>query len=135
MQKTQNYNLNKPEAGDPLRLADFNQNSDILDAALKNLSAERVITGSYTGDGASERIIDLPFTPKMVLLFVQYGNNAANKQMYVLTEPFQFYFSSSGSNGFTNNVNSGCALLENGLKVGGVSGNYKDMTNHYIAIQ
>lgn len=34
MTKTQNYNLNKPETTDPMRLADFNENSEILDAAL-----------------------------------------------------------------------------------------------------
>ena len=34
MQKTANYNLNKPEAGDPIRVADFNANADIIDTAL-----------------------------------------------------------------------------------------------------
>ena len=133
MTKTQNYNLNKPEATDPLRLADFNQNSDILDAALKNLSAERVITGSYTGDGASERIIDLPFTPKVVFLFLRFGNNGAYTNVYILTDSLQFYFSSDGSIGFA--TGSGYELLENGLKLKSSSANYKDMTNHYIAIR
>ena len=38
MTKTQNYNLNKPEVTDPLRLADFNENADKIDAALNSLN-------------------------------------------------------------------------------------------------
>lgn len=35
MQKTTNYSLKKPEPNDPLRLADFNENADIIDTAIK----------------------------------------------------------------------------------------------------
>ena len=38
MQKTANYNLKKPESTDPLRVADFNENADIIDAALSSLN-------------------------------------------------------------------------------------------------
>lgn len=34
MTKTQHYELKKPEITDPLRVADFNENSDLIDAAL-----------------------------------------------------------------------------------------------------
>ena len=42
MQKTQNYNLNKPELTDPIRVADFNENAEIIDAALNGLHTEAV---------------------------------------------------------------------------------------------
>ena len=41
MTKTNNYNLKKPEPTDPLRVADFNENADLIDAALGAL------TGAY----------------------------------------------------------------------------------------
>ena len=132
MEKTSNYQLNKPEAGDPLRLADFNQNADIIDGVLKNLSAERVVVGSYTGDGTAERIIDLPFTPKVMLLFTSFGNNTVYDQLYVLTNEFRFTISNSFT-GFS--TLSACGFMENGLKVGGTETNYKGKVNHYIAIR
>ena len=130
MTKTQNYNLNKPEATDPLRLADFNGNADIIDGALASLSADHVYVGSYVGDGTAERIIDLPFTPKVVFLFLRFGNNGAYTNAYILSDSLQFYFSSDGSIGFA--TGSGYELLENGLKLKSSSANYKDMANHYI---
>ena len=50
MLKTENYNLNKPEVTDPLRLADFNQNSDLIDAAIK--AAEQTAMAAYSADNA-----------------------------------------------------------------------------------
>ena len=77
MTKTANYNLNKPEATDPLRLADFNENADILDGALKNLSmaAPKIAVGSYVGTDTSgssnPNRLTFDFAPKA--LFV-WGN-------------------------------------------------------------
>ena len=45
MQETSNYNLKKPEPTDPLRLADFNENADIIDGAIK--AVERSVAGAY----------------------------------------------------------------------------------------
>ena len=35
MQLTPNYNLKKPEETDPIDILDFNDNADLIDAALK----------------------------------------------------------------------------------------------------
>ena len=35
MQLTPNYNLKKPEGTDPVDIQDFNDNADLIDAALK----------------------------------------------------------------------------------------------------
>ena len=50
MTKTVNYNLNKPETADPLRMADFNENADIIDGLLAGCT--RIVTGGYVGTGA-----------------------------------------------------------------------------------
>lgn len=77
MTKTANYNLKKPEPTDPLRVEDFNENADKIDAALGNLNtaATKIAMGSYTGTGTSDRdnpnILTFDFAPKA--LFV-WGN-------------------------------------------------------------
>ena len=80
MTKTMNYNLNKPEATDPLRLADFNQNSDILDAALAGCA--RVECGTYVGTGThgpnNKNTLTFGIQPKIVFIFktIEYGSMA-----------------------------------------------------------
>ena len=74
MTKTGNYNLNKPEPTDPLRLADFNENADIIDAALAAVPS--FVTGTYTGDGTTNRTIELGFTPKAVFVCNNQGATA-----------------------------------------------------------
>ena len=107
MKKTTNYQLNKPEAGDPLRLADFNQNSDILDAALSNLNAAlgskaeqsalaavtaaapKIAIGSYVGTDASgssdPNRLTFDFAPKALFVWGPYdhGQGIRGQQLYV----------------------------------------------------
>ena len=71
MLKTENYQLNKPEPADPLRLADFNENADIIDAALG--AVPNIATGTYTGDGTANRTINLGFTPKAIFVCSNQG--------------------------------------------------------------
>lgn len=89
MEKTANFNLNKPEPSDPLRLEDFNVNSDIIDAALGELSAARIYIGSFVGNGASSRTIQLPWKPKFALVLGHYNSSGA---LYVLVEGYCLYY-------------------------------------------
>ncbi len=73
--KTEQYQLHHWEPGDSVLREEFNENFAKLDVST------RLFFGSYTGDGAAERLISLPITPKAVLLFtrdgkvnIQYGN-------------------------------------------------------------
>ena len=90
MQHTTNYNLNKFEAADRVTRDGFNQNADRIDAAIKSVadaaaaaqstansaaaSALNFVCGSYTGDGAATRTINLGFTPRAVFLFASTGH-------------------------------------------------------------
>lgn len=81
MTKTEHYNLNKPEAGDPVRVADFNENADIIDTALAG--GARVECGTYTGTHTygSDKPNTLTFgiAPKIVFVFTvstEYGSMA-----------------------------------------------------------
>ena len=91
MQKTSNYNLNKPEVTDPMRLADFNENADIMDAALAGLNTAvsnmgncKIMTGSWIGDGTSKRTIQLPVTPKLLFIFFDYIDDAENWPTFII---------------------------------------------------
>ena len=98
MQKTQNYQLNQYEPQDAFLRTDFNADNQKIDAALGQLSqrvdgkAERteldqtnasvakkceIYLGSYTGDGAESRNIELGFPPKAVYLCSQSGRAGA----------------------------------------------------------
>ena len=64
MTKTTNYQLNQWAKSDRLRMDDFNADNAKIDAALGTIP--KFAAGSYTGDGAESRKIDLGFTPKAV---------------------------------------------------------------------
>ena len=77
MQKTSNYNLKKPEPTDPLRVEDFNENADIIDAALAGLNTVvgnagncKIVTGSYVGTGTygadNSNSLSFDFVPKLI---------------------------------------------------------------------
>lgn len=87
MLKTENYNLNKPEPNDPLRLEDFNENSDLIDAALKSVQneaaagieqveaklSETILVGHYVGNATDNELsdrqtIDLGFQPRLLIV-------------------------------------------------------------------
>lgn len=61
MEKTTHYQLNKPEAADPLRLADFNENADKIDAALaavRNEAANNLAAYQTSNDAAVAALQD-----------------------------------------------------------------------------
>ena len=89
MEKTTNLNLNKPEPNDPLRLEDFNENNEIIDAALGELSAERIYIGSFVGNGASRRTVQLPWEPKFALVL---GHRNSSGVLHVLIEGYSMYY-------------------------------------------
>ena len=87
MTKTEHYQLNKPEATDPVRVADFNANADIIDGALAGKAEQsavaalqsavngkgncRIMWGSYTGNGtcgsSNPVTLNTSFYPVVVL--------------------------------------------------------------------
>ena len=66
MTKTTNYQLNQWAKSDRIRMDDFNADNQKIDAALATMP--RIVTGTYTGDGAASRNIYLGFQPSAVLV-------------------------------------------------------------------
>ena len=126
LQKTQNYNLNKPEVTDPLRLADFNQNADILDAALGALvGRSRVVVGSFIGDNTSKRTQNLGFTPQFILILSKYNGKP---YLTVATANIGVVLTDSGF--FADD--SRC--VEGGVYICTTGNNSKD-GNYYLAVE
>ena len=81
---TTNYGLSQWVKSDQVRMEDFNADNAKIDAAIKAVEAAvpKVAAGTYTGDGAATRVIELGFTPKLVFVCdkightVTSGNNA-----------------------------------------------------------
>ena len=97
MTHTTNYNLNKFEAADRVTRDGFNQNADRIDAALKSVadaaaaaqstansaaaSALNFVCGSYTGDGATSRVLGVGFTPRIVFICAASGHTVLNTEL------------------------------------------------------
>ena len=56
---------------------EFNDAHEKIDAALASASADRVFVGSYTGNGQNSRTIQLPCTPKLLVVFGSINGNTA----------------------------------------------------------
>jgi len=85
MQKTSNFNLNKPEAADPMRIEDFNQNADLIDAALAGMP--KIVTGNYVGTGTygkdNPTTLTFPFPPKVVGIVVDAAGQRRGGTIFV----------------------------------------------------
>jgi len=79
MQKTQHYQLNQWDAQDSVIRTDFNADNAKIDAALSGLqtaiNVEQMVVGSYVGDGAATRTVQLPFAPRFAIVFGYYSND------------------------------------------------------------
>ena len=126
MTKTANYNLNKPEATDPLRLADFNGNADIIDAALGMLNGRaKVVAGSFIGDGNGGYTLPLDFTPRFAMIL-----SRLNSRPYLtIATPGEGFYHDTNSFSFGN---SRC--VEGGVYIASNANNSRE-GNYYLAVE
>ena len=147
MTKTMNYNLNKPEATDPLRLADFNGNADIIDTALAGCA--RVECGTYTGThtygSSSPNTLTFGIAPKIVFVFTvstEYGSmantaytgNAMGENNVVFYYGGSKYLTYSSGTGLTHYTLSGNTLTWYNTQSAWLQLNGNNTTYGYIAI-
>lgn len=126
MTKTENFNLNQWEPSDLIRPEDFNADNAILDAALADLSAERIYVGSYVGDGTSNRIIELPWAPVFAVVLGYSDDKKCS--IYFLLDGCTYYYYSS----YWVNSTDSIALLGASLKLSYPSENPSNYTVRYI---
>ena len=126
MTKTEHYQLNKPEASDPVRVADFNQNADIIDTVLANVAGrKRVVVGSYIGDNTGKHTIPLEFTPRFVLVMSRLNDKA---YLTIATPEL------GGCIGSSSFGLSDSRCVENGFYIAG-NANYSKEGNYYLAVE
>jgi len=65
--KTEHYQLHRWEPRDEVLRTEFNENFQLLD------TAARIVVGTYVGDGAESRHIELGFQPQAVLVMSWKG--------------------------------------------------------------
>ena len=94
MEQTKNLNLNRWAPEDFVRLTQINQNFDKIDEEVGTLKMEHLALGTYTGDGADSRTIELPFAPKLAILMGTVNDEAG---ISILTQTNERYISSSGA--------------------------------------
>ena len=128
MEKTQYYNLNKPEVTDPLRVADFNENADLIDAAIK--AVEQTVAGAYGPNNLPwvTGVLDLTdadsgdvaktfdFEPSAILVGARtispgFGINGGTFRMDEYSSSSRYYFSLSGTELIATTV-SGAPVTE-----------------------
>ncbi len=125
--KTEQYQLHQWEPGDSVLREEFNENFAKLDVST------RLFFGSYTGDGAAERLISLPITPKAVLLFTQEGNTGQDSSSH----PIYGGLALPDQPIMLSNL-WGLRIVEGGFEVQDnfsrqVCCNYEGKTYHYLA--
>ena len=131
MTKTEHYQLNQWEKTDRVLREDFNEDNRKIEAALTALSSDRIVIGSYIGDGTSEtRIINLPFTPKIVMVSGYYGNEHVQYGYYTIAfGPYCHSFL-----GESNSSSGNIQLTDNGFQILGIHHNLAGKEEHYLAL-
>ena len=96
----------------------------------QTLSAERIVVGSYTGDGADTRTISLPFTPKLLMVSGYYGNTGVQYSNLTIAFGGYGHWIRQDGSGRGGNI----TIVENGFQIQGMTHNIPGFEEHYIAI-
>ena len=75
---TEHYGLHQWEATDDFLRTDFNTDFAKIDEAIGKAAEKDYVAGTYTGDGAAERVIELGFQPSVMFLERSTGERGAS---------------------------------------------------------
>jgi hypothetical protein len=134
---TTNYNLPIWEKDDAFLRTEFNECNEKIDSALGGLATalaeDRMVIGTYTGDGTTAgRFIPLPFTPTVLLVSGHWGNT--NTQYGQLTIAFGDYVHSIMGGGGCD-TSGPISIVEGGFQVTGTAHNIQGFQERYLAIR
>lgn len=145
MTKTEHYQLNQWDADDAVVRTDFNDDNSKIDAGLhacsellteqaqniQTLSSNilKTATGTFIGDGTSNRVISLGFTPKFVLLSGPAAEVGTVACMSLVTPTFCYELSATESS-----TAGTAAIVTNGFRVSGYRHNISGTRNWYFVL-
>lgn len=125
----QNTAAVRQEAAEALNAYMVSNNAAV--AALQSaVSTERMVMGSYTGNGTTYRFIELGFTPSLVL---QMGYVNTSTGAVTITSKNTCWFIASGCGDTTNTV-----IVENGFQTACFNATWHNASGkveHYIAFR
>lgn len=128
MANTPNLGLHQWGANDAFLREDFNEDNRKLDEVL------RCRTGSYMGNGAENRVIELGCKPKLVFLMGTYRPGSQTNHCLLLLLEEMLAFQSGSSGVYTYTPPGGYAeMTEKGFRLVGAGLNATGYKNHYIA--
>ena len=133
--RTEYYQLNQWEPGDPVLREEFNADNAKIDGILGEIP--RIAAGAYTGNGADARTINLGFTPRAVYLCKNNGATYESGRIWgglvVADSPLVEEYGSERC--------LALAVAPGGFQVGDVSISYRwastnanQTTYHYLAV-
>lgn len=127
--QTTNYGLNQWAAEDKVLRKEFNEDNAKVDMFLEMLAAKHFIIGTYVGDGTSERLVVLPFTPQILVISGTKKGGSTNYGL--LTFVFDSY--SHQFMGSSSSATSNVKIVENGFILSSVYHNDAGFEQHYFA--
>ncbi|RHR10488.1 hypothetical protein DWX58_03570 [Pseudoflavonifractor sp. AF19-9AC] len=132
--QTSNYGLNQWAAEDKVIRTEFNEDNAKIDAALATIPV--IVTGTYVGNGATSRFIDLGFTPRAVYVCNGHG--------YTYSSAGNGYYGGLALQGqpTTSNSYTILSIVDGGFQVyyqrsdyTNVYSNLTDQVLHYVALK
>ena len=129
MDYTQNLNLPQFEASDRIHHDDFNDAMEKIDAAVAAAGNCHIYTGSYEGDGTSDRTIDLGFIPKLLIIFGYYSESSKVALLFLTQGKARHIVNGTTTIGTGYTALNGSQLTLSDRIYGNVNGT----TNYYIA--
>ena len=133
--RTENYQLNQWEPSDPVLREEFNADNAKIDGIMGDIP--KIVVGTYTGDGAETRTIELGFMPRAVYLCKNNGATYESGRIWgglaVAGSPLVEEYGSDRCQAL--------AVAPGGFQVGDVSIGYRwastnanQTTYHYLAV-
>lgn len=134
MQYTNQYQFNLIESGDHFSAEPLNENAEKMEevlGALQQKIGEYFVFGSYTGDGTSDRFIDLGFTPRFVLIMSAYpSNDSTIGLVFFLNAEYGFIVSNTNQN-----IATVAYISDGGFVARTTPVNTKGTTCYYLALK
>lgn len=135
---TANYGLHQWVPGDNFLRTDFNTDFQKIDAGIKAaLSTAQgkaeIVTGTYTGDGTQNRLINLGFQPRAVLIEKYSGDRGNTAQVHA-------GLTIQGGAMANRDGDAAAAIAQDGFNITynattGMNTNISGTTYYYLAVQ
>lgn len=134
MKETEYYQLSLWDMEDTPNRKMCNTDNEKIDTALAALN-DRVYFGSWVGDGTKNRTVQLPFAPRLLLVFGYYYNDGVQALLILATQNNSYKMHSSGN--AESSLDFGGLLSGEQFKLGQYPqyNNYSGQTVQYMAMK